>query len=218
MVTWSEASWENARQVFRLLEGRALKAALVLDSLYVADASEKEWWASYAVAEFGDSPNYLRQDGQPLVMIYAAPIDFSLPGVALRNVYWTINYAQGVNTFNPYGMLLPRDWSFWEESPQQVVNGVVPVLPGYRDDHLDRAFSMAHPRNGGEFYHQQWQRALSLRPETVLVYSWNEHFEETGIEPTVAWGDLYMQWTACYIRHAHAGTIGDCQPEEGNPE
>ena len=213
VVSWSPESWRNAGQVFRLLEGRDLHAAIVLDSLYDASPGEKAWWSGYAAEAFGAHPNYFRQDGEPLVMLYAAPIDFSLPGAAMRNVYWTRNYRQSVNTFNTHGLLRPTDWSFWEESPQQVVNGVVPVLPGYRDDHLERPFFMTHDRNGGQLYHEQWQRALELRPETVLVYSWNEHFEESAIEPTAAWGDLYLQWTSCYIRHARAGTMGDCALE-----
>jgi hypothetical protein len=60
-------------------------------------------------------------------------------------------------------------------------------------------------------YHDQWQRALALRPELIIVYSWNEYFEQTAIEPTVVWGDRYLQWTTCYISHAHAGTAGPCR-------
>jgi hypothetical protein len=69
---------------------------------------------------------------------------------------------------------------------------------------------MEHPRNNGQMYHEQWQRALALHPEFIIVYSWNEHFERTAIEPTVAWGDQYVQWTACYAAHAHAGREGTC--------
>ena len=101
VVSWSPESWRNAGQVFRLLEGRDLHAAIVLDSLYDATAAEKAWWSGYAAEAFGAHPNYFRQDGEPLVMLYAAPIDFSLPGAAMRNVYWTRNYGQSVTRSTP---------------------------------------------------------------------------------------------------------------------
>ena len=69
---------------------------------------------------------------------------------------------------------------------------------------------MEHSRHDGRMYHEQWQRALMLRPEFIIVYSWNEHFERTAIEPTIAWGDQYVNWTACYVALAHAGREGTC--------
>jgi len=86
----------------------------------------------------------------------------------------------------------------------------VPVVPGYVDTHLGRERSMEYPRASGQMYREQWQRALVLRPEMIVVYSWNEYFEQTAIEPTEAWGDQYLKWTACYIAHAHRGTTGAC--------
>jgi hypothetical protein len=51
---------------------------------------------------------------------------------------------------------------------------------------------------------------LSLHPDVILVYSWNEFFERTAVEPTDAWGDEYVRLSACFIGHAHRGTRGDC--------
>jgi hypothetical protein len=59
-------------------------------------------------------------------------------------------------------------------------------------------------------YREQWQRAFALHPEVILVYSWNEYFERTAIEPTDAWGDQYLKMTACFIGHAHRGESGGC--------
>jgi hypothetical protein len=70
---------------------------------------------------------------------------------------------------------------------------------------------MVHPRNDGRLYHEQWQHALKQQPDVILVYSWNEYFEQSAIEPTVQWGDSYLRWTKCYITHAHKGTTtGRC--------
>jgi hypothetical protein len=206
----SPPGWANAHTFFDRLARHKLRAAIMLDGLYIRPATQKAMWVAKANAEFGGHPNYFFSDGKPLVMLYSAAADFVVPGVALRNVYWTENYGPGTNSFNASRVLYPRDWPFWAPTPQPVVNGVVPVVPGYIDTHLGRERSMEYPRASGQMYREQWQRALALRPELILVYSWNEYFEETAIEPTETWGDQYLKLTACYIAHAHRGTTGTC--------
>jgi hypothetical protein len=212
IVTHSPASWETAHRFFGrlLLRGRNLRAAVMLDGLNTETRAVKTKWVEKARAEFTRHANYFSLYGEPLMMLYSARLDFAVPGTVLRNVYWTNSYGPGANTFNLDLFLYPRDWPFWSATPQPLINGVVPVVPGYVDTHLGRAEPMEYPRDNGRMYHDQWQRALALRPEIILVYSWNEHFEQTAIEPTEAWGDRYLQWTACYIAHAHAGTTGAC--------
>ena len=209
MVAIAPHIWETTHRFFDRLEGRRLKAVVMLDGLY-GSASVTTGWVEKARTEFGAYSNYLTVRGQPLVLLYSSRLDFPVPGVQLRNVYWSTDYGPGDNPFNPDKLLYPHDWPFWSPTPQPLVNGVVTVVPGYTDTHLGRDRSMDHPRNGGQMYHDQWRRALALRPEFIIVYSWNEHFERTAIEPTVAWGDQYVQWTACYVAHAHAGREGPC--------
>jgi hypothetical protein len=210
IVTHSPASWENAHTFFHRLKGHQLKAAVMLDSLYFDTSAIKTTWVEKAKTEFTGYANYFSLRGEPLIMLFSARLDFSVPGAALRNVYWTNSYEQGTNTFNSDLFLYPADWPFWSGTPQPLINGVVPVVPGYVDTHLGRPEPMEYPRDNGRMYRAQWQRALALRPELIIVYSWNEHFEETAIEPTEAWGDRYLRWTACYIAHARKGTTGAC--------
>ncbi len=210
VIANSPASWANARQFFRRLAGRALRAAVMLDGLNTETAAAKARWIEKVKTEFAVHPNYFSHQRAPLIMLFAARLNFSVIDAVLRNVYWTNSYGPGSNTFNLDLALYPRDWPFWSPTPQPLVNGVVAVMPGYDDADLDRAEPMRYPRTNGQTYHDQWQRALSLRPEFIIVYSWNEHFEQTAIEPTDAWGNRYLHWTACYIAHAHAGTTGRC--------
>jgi hypothetical protein len=210
VIAQSERTWRNAHRVFDELAGHHLKAVVLLDGLNQEDAAAKTMGTTKVVAEFARSPHYLQLHGEPLVMLFSAPIDFDLPGVLLRNVYWTDRYDPGRNTFNSSARLDSHDWPFWAATPQPLVNGVVAVIPGYTDEALGRARTMVHPRENGAFYRGQWQRALSLHPELILVYSWNEYFERTAIEPTDAWGGQYLQMTACFIARAHHGTTGQC--------
>ena len=210
IVAASPDSWATAHRFFSRLEGTRLRAAVMLDGLYTAPITLTAAAIEKARAAFAAHPNYLWLEDTPLVLLYSGRMDFPVPGVTLRNIYWTGRYDPGANSFNPDGLLYPHDWPFWSPTPPPLVNGVVPVLPGYSDTHLGRTEAMEYPRNNGRMYHEQWQRALALRPEFVIVYSWNEHFDWTAIEPTDAWGEQYLQLTACYVAHAHAGREGSC--------
>jgi hypothetical protein len=203
-------TWSNARAFFDYLSGHRLNAALVLDSLYTDTPETKAGWVERVKKEFAVNSHYLRFHGEPLVMLFSTRLDFDVPGVILRNVYWSYRYDPGQNVFNETLRLEPRDWPFWAPTPQPLANGMVPVIPGYTDAALGRPRSMLHERRNGQMYREQWQRALALHPEVILVYSWNEHFERTAIEPTDAWGDQYLEMTACFIAHAHRGTTGSC--------
>ena len=210
VIAGSPRTWTNARTFFDRLSGQRLKAAIILDGLYAEPPATKAMWVQKVNTEFAGHGQYLLIHGAPLIMLFSAPVDFDVPGVLLRNVYWTERYDPGSNVFNPDYQVHARDWPFWSPSPQPLVNGVVPVIPGYTDAALGRPRSMVHPRKDGQTYRDQWQRAIALHPELILIYSWNEYFERTAIEPTDAWGNQYLQMTACYIRHAHRGTSGTC--------
>jgi hypothetical protein len=204
-------NWTNAHTFFKRVAGHPLKVAVMLDGLYTAPAHVKAEWVEKAKAEFTGYTNYFMYHDRPLVMLFASRVNFTVTGPVMRNIYWSPSYGPGANAFNPDSILHPHDWPFWAPTPQPLVNGVVPVIPGYVDSHLERPDPMVHPRDGGRMYHEQWQHALRQRPELIIVYSWNEYFEQTAIEPTNTWGDTYLKWTACYTRHAHAGTIGGCE-------
>jgi hypothetical protein len=203
-------TWTNARIFLDRLSGHRLKAAIVIDGLYPESNADRTMWVQKVKDEFARDSHYLWLYGQPLIVVFSAQLTFDVPGVILRNTYWTSRYTPGNNSFNPNTRLEPRDWAFWSPTPQPLVNGMVPVIPGYTDAPLGRLRTMVHPRDNGRYYGEQWRRALSLHPELIVVYGWNEYFEQTAIEPTTVWGYRYLDLSACYIAHAHRGTTGSC--------
>jgi hypothetical protein len=203
-------TWTNARIFMDRLSGHRLKAAIVIDGLYTETPAAKAMWVQKVKDEYAGDSHYLRLYGQPLIVPYSTEIDFDVPGVILRNMYWTSRYDPGSNSFNPSGRLEPRDWAFWAPVPQPLTNGMVPVIPGYTDASLGRPRTMVYARDNGRYYGEQWRRALALHPELIVVYGWNEYFEQTAIEPTTVWGYRYLELSACYIAHAHRGTVGTC--------
>lgn len=210
LVPGIESQWDIVRAFFQRLKGRPLRAAVMIDDLYKEEPAAKARWVEKVKAEFTGHPNYFLYHDRPLVALFASRLDLAVSGLLMRNVYWTNRYGPGVNTFNSDNVLYPYDWPFWAETPQPLVNGVVPVMPGYIDTHLGRDDPMVYPRNNGRMYHEQWQQALTQKPELILVYSWNEYFEQSAIEPTTTWGDSYLRWTKCYVALAHGGRTGIC--------
>lgn len=74
---------------------------------------------------------------------------------------------------------------------------VATVSPGFDDSKLPERTPRVTPRGaGGARYLASWDAALSARPDWVLITSWNEWFEGTSIEPSLAYGDLALRQTA----------------------
>jgi hypothetical protein len=67
--------WENLRAFFRRLEGRPLKAAIMLDDLYRTQPAIKAQWVEKVKAEFISHPNYFSYHDQPLITLFASRVD-----------------------------------------------------------------------------------------------------------------------------------------------
>ena len=80
MVAIAPHIWETTHRFFDRLEGRRLKAVVMLDGLY-GSASVTTGWVEKAKAEFGAYSNYLTVRGEPLVLLYSSRLDFPVPGV-----------------------------------------------------------------------------------------------------------------------------------------
>jgi len=72
---------------------------------------------------------------------------------------------------------------------------IPPVSPGC-DDAAARATTCSRDRSGGAYYQATWDGALASNPGwAVIVSTFNEWMESTQIEPSVQYGDQYLQIT-----------------------
>lgn len=70
------------------------------------------------------------------------------------------------------------------------------VLPGYDDTRVPgRKGTFIVPRNNGATYRASWNGALSSNPDFITITSFNEWFEGAMIEPSVTYGNLYLDIT-----------------------
>jgi len=143
-------------------------------------------WTRY-VEPYRDA--YTHVDGKPLLGIFspAAPIDD--PRFTIVRPYW-VSHEQWKD-WDRKSELVP----FWDTAPQTVTDPrFVGVIPGYNDWRLERQPQVGPylPRVGGRTFVDQWRRVFEVDPEVALVYSFNEFYEQTQIQPTVEQGDRYL--------------------------
>lgn len=132
---------------------------------------------------------YVQVGGKPLLGVFspAVPIDDSR--FTIVRPYW-VSHEQW-QEWDRKKELVP----FWDTYPQTVTDTrFVSVTPGYNDWRLERQPQVGPylPRLGGRTFVGQWRRVFEIDPEVVLVYSYNEFYEQTQIEPTVEQGDRYL--------------------------
>lgn len=72
---------------------------------------------------------------------------------------------------------------------------VATVMPGYDDRKIRPVDGFARSRDGGEYYRQCWQAAIASKPNWVIINSFNEWPEGSYIEPSRAYGSLYLDLT-----------------------
>ncbi len=76
---------------------------------------------------------------------------------------------------------------------------VATVMPGYDDTRTTRAGKFARNRQDGNFYRNAWNAALSTQPDLLIINSWNEWVEGSMIEPSVTYGELYLEITREFV-------------------
>ncbi|GBC90843.1 hypothetical protein HRbin14_01598 [bacterium HR14] len=184
----------------------------------------------YILRRYGAHPAYLKVDGKPVIFVYARAMEQlsmsqwalvlaeiarrSPPGVcaiADRLDKTACRIFDGVHTYNTAGALAGKPLeqveatteSQFREAFQQA--GALfrircaTVIPGY-DDTKIRTPGLAVARYEGRSYREQWEAALRLNPDWVLITSFNEWHEGSEIEPSVEHGDRYLKLTAEYAR------------------
>ena len=78
---------------------------------------------------------------------------------------------------------------------------VATVMPGYDDLRIEgRSNRFALQRSNGAYYRETWQAALNSAPDLIAITSFNEWCEGTQIEPSVTYGQLYLELTSEFSR------------------
>jgi uncharacterized protein YraI len=221
---------ENLRALLDEAAARNFKIGVLFESnspfmngVDGAAGALSHWQASHA-----QHPAYLRVDGRPVLFFWRTQQYGAGTWEGLRNAVdpgrGTLWIADGTdtgylgvfdghhlysNTWNPPADLAAINNKF---ATQVAAAGnrtgvykfwVATVMPGYDDIRVRGGF--AQDRAGGAYYERSWQAALGSNPDWIMITSFNEWPEGSQIEPSVSYGNRYLELTAAYAGQFRAG-------------
>ncbi|MBI3740830.1 MAG: glycoside hydrolase family 99-like domain-containing protein [Chloroflexi bacterium] len=178
----------------------------------------------YLLATHVNHPAYLRVDGKPVIFFYHQTIysvdDWAIIRAQVDPNHQFIWIAEGID--ETYQRVFDGHHLYsigWAKNVAAELNKwprrvkkfgaekywVATVMPGNDDTRTHRADSYVRERENGNFYRETWDAALSTYPDWVIITSWNEWVEGTMIEPSVTYGDLYLEITREFSAKFKAG-------------
>lgn len=87
------------------------------------------------------------------------------------------------------------------------VHDVVSLGPGYDHSAVPGREPLIAEREGGEFFKENWERALRVQPNGVFVETWNEFHEGTDIAHSLEYGRRYIELNKEYVKLYKQGYI-----------
>jgi hypothetical protein len=103
---------------------------------------------------------------------------------------------RGVTVFDE---LMPKRYiAFWQSTEELLLyDGICSIEPGYDDSllHRDPQLAPVVKRRQGQHYRKRIKQAVATGADHILIYSWNEYFEGSTIEPTREYGTFYVDLT-----------------------
>lgn len=229
------ASNQTEPNLAALLEeaaARGFKIAVLFetDSPFLSGVDDVSAALRHLLAVHAAHPAYLHVDGRPVIFFWRPSLYGVDTWATIRNQVdpgrHAIWVSEGVdvsylsvfdghhlysNTWNPPADLTATNRRFAArvETMRASVGAdrfwVATVMPGYNDVKIRPGSGFARDREGGAYYERSWQAALDSNPRWVVINSFNEWPEGSYIEPSVAFGDLFLALTATWSSRFKAG-------------
>ena len=152
--------------------------------LYLGNESgmkdELDLFYTYANNRYKD--NYFYWKGKPLVVFFVGPHNYGY-----KDDRYTIRLASGhvsesVPVKDQYHIEKNGLWG-WVYDMQYEDSEIFGINPGWSRSHNNLHTSKEPTsRDNGKRYISMWLEAIKNNPEVIMIASWNDHAEETGIE------------------------------------
>ena len=198
------------------------------------------------IATHAQHPAYLRWNGKPVIFFWRQQRFNTGTWAAIRAAvdpnHDTIWIEEGVDvaplsvfdghhlysvTWNPPSDMAYTANKFAKRVRDYAARAGVPkvyvatVMPGYNDHKTGRGNAFAVGREDGAYYARSWQAAIGSAPDWVVITSFNEWPEGTYIEPSQAYGNLFLdltaQWSAAFRGSAPPPPAPAAKPKVAAP-
>jgi len=179
--------------------------------------------------EYAKHPAFLKVNGKPVLFIYKraihqmkwkewAVIINRLKKETNNNFSFMVDYQSsiastifdGLHTYNLISVAQSKSLNKIEsnlENRYKEINNMaaknniistLTVIPGFDSRKIGGDTHI--PRRNGKLYSTMWEKVLEINPDWVVITSWNEWHEGTEIEPSLEYGDKYLELTKKYSR------------------
>jgi hypothetical protein len=176
----------------------------------------------YILKKYGKRPSYFKLNGKPVIFVFHRAMtqlspwqwknvikkvkeieDFVIIGADATH---RVQGLDGVHFYSPVGVITHNIniqklyASFVNVGRQLGKITALPVMPGYDDSHIGRESPKIISRENGALYKKLWKAAGKANPDWVLITSFNEWHEGTEIEPSIEYGEKFVELTAKFTR------------------
>jgi hypothetical protein len=179
----------------------------------LSEAELTTWITSY-VAAYRDHPATMKVNGKPFIMPF---VTCTVPLATWKNVFAQVR-AKGLDatmvadctdmtyleafdgakgTGTDTGRAV-RYYSVLADAPAAKI-WMANANPGYDDRLLAGRPGSFIDREGGNRFRTELRDAMLTDPQWVRIETWNEYYENTYVEPSVAFGNLYTQIAGEYL-------------------
>jgi hypothetical protein len=228
----------NFAALLEIAAGRGFQAAVDFEvgSPFLHSQEDVVAALQYLLTTHATHPGYLKVNGRPVIFFWRQDLYSVETWHTIRqqvdpqrNAIWI---AEGVNL----DMLAPFDGNHlysvaWDPDPASVLTRwgarvrdwsaqhgafrywVATTMPGYDDHVTGRANAFTRPRAAGAYYRSCWEGAVESGADWVVVTSFNEWMEGSYIEPSVNYGETYLNLT----RELAAGYRSSALPAAPSP-
>lgn len=210
--------------ILQACEKSGLKACIYYETAQeTTDLTAKD--VIKVLEKYAAHPAYLKVNEKPVVFIYGRAIGQlglsewqkvievvqenykpSVTTIGDQLSGESANVFDGIHTYNTAGILKDKtpEWvDLWAK--KRYPDGVniaraadkistITVIPGY-DDKKIRKPGLKVDRFDGKLYQLQWENAISANPDWILITSFNEWHEGSEIEPSLQYGEKYINLT-----------------------
>jgi hypothetical protein len=181
-----------------------------------ASPSTAVTWLSYIASQYTSNPAVLEISGRPVVVPWVTNTIPSATWAQTRAAVraagsdvWLVQDCQDDDYFDVFdGVWYSADiaglgekvryYSVLADKPAAKV-WMGTAMPGFDERLLNRPNPRYIDRANGAYFKTELDNAFANSPQWVTIYTWNEWFEETYIEPSVNYGDQYLKQAGSYL-------------------